>query len=295
MSQLKIKFNFLFIFYALLIICINACTKENANNNKNSGFVENQFLDKKYNEVCFLSTHNAMNNKQKGFTAPNQTFSVTQQLNDGVRCLMLDTYDGNDGNALTYHVLPQLGQQKLVDVLVEIKSFLTAHQKEVVTIIFENNGVNTQLEKAIDSSGLSTMCFIHANGTAWPTLQTMVDNNTRLVLFVERNKTPRASYLMYAWRTIFDTKYTYSNVNQFDTDINRGGTGAKELYLINHWLGGALGLPDSTLAPSANKRAVVSKRAQDCAAANNHFVNFLGVDFYHIGDAKAVVDSINGL
>jgi len=294
MLQPKIKFNLLFMVYVLILI--NSCTKENSSNKtKSNTFIENQFLDKKYDEVCFLTTHNAMNNKVKGFTIPNQTFSITQQLNDGVRCLMLDTYDGADGVALTYHTLPQLGSQKLVDAMQEIKSFLTQHPKEVVTIIFQNDGSNTQLQQAIDSISLSTMTYTHTNNTPFPTMQTMVDNNQRLVLFVENDKTPRASYLMHAWKTIFDTKYTYSNINQFDSNINRGGSGTKELYLINHWLGGTLGLPDSTLAPIANKRSVVSKRVQDCAVANSHFINFLGVDFYHIGDAKAVVDSINGL
>ena len=62
---------------------------------------------------------------------------------------------------------------------------------------------------------------------------------------------------------------------------------------LNHWLQNAIGLPDKSLAPQANKRSVISKRVQDCAVANSHFVNFLGVDFYEIGDAKVVVDSIN--
>ena len=177
----------------------------------------------------------------------------------------------------------------------EIKDFLLLHKKEVVTIIFQNEGSNAQLEKAIDSIGLNEMTYIHNNSDEYPLMQTMVDNNKRLVLFVEFNKTPRASYLMHAWSNIFDTKYTYSNVSQFDCDVNRGGTGNKDLYLINHWLSGALGLPDSTLAPQANKRSVISKRVQDCAQANSHFINYLGVDFSHIGDAKAVVDSINGL
>ena len=115
------------------------------------------------------------------------------------------------------------------------------------------------------------------------------------MLLVEFDKKPRANYLMYAWGTIFDTKYTFKSVNEFDSKINRGGSGTKDLYLVNHWLSNGLGLPDKTLAPQANNRAVISKRVQDCFAANNHFINYLGVDFVEIGAAKAVVDSINGL
>jgi hypothetical protein len=235
-----------------------------------------------------------MNNTEKGFTIPNQSLSVTNQLKNGVRGLMLDTYDGSDGVALTYHTIALLGSQKLVDVLKEVKDFMLSNPKEVITIIFQNDGSNIQLQKAIDSIGLNTMTFIHTNGDTWPTLQTMVDNNQRLVLFVESNKLPRASYLMHAWSTIFDTEYTFKNVSEFNSDINRGGSGSKELYLVNHWLQNGIGLPDKNLAPQANKRSVISKRVQDCAAVNSHFINYLGVDFYEIGDAKAVVDSING-
>jgi len=282
------------LFIISVILMINACGKEKDSGTDNT-FVENQFLNKKYNEVCFLMTHNAMNAKERNFSFPNQTFSITNQLMSGVRGLMIDTYDGSNGVAVTYHASTLFGSQNLVNVLQEIKTFLTAHKKEVVTIIFENNGSNTQLQKAIDSSGLSSFAFIHSNGDEFPIMQTMVNNNQRLVMFVERNQLPRASYLMHAWSTIFDTKYTYSTVNEFDSNINRGGSGSKELYLINHWLGGTLGLPDSTLAPNANAHQAVSKRMQECAAANNHFINFFGVDFYHIGDAKMVIDSINGL
>lgn len=278
------KFNLIIL---LLFLVISGCKKETTLDQSSL------LLPKPYDKVCFLMTHNAMNSSEKGFTIPNQTHSVTNQLKNGVRGLMLDTYDGANGVALTYHATALLGQEKLVDVLKEIKDFLLANKKEIVTIIFQNDGSNVQLEKAIDSIGLNTMTFIHNNGDAWPTLQTMVDNNQRLVLFVENNKLPRANYLMYAWATTFDTKYTYKNVSEFDSDINRGGSGSKELYLVNHWLQNGIGLPDKTLAPQANKRSVISKRVQDCAAANSHFINFLGVDFYEIGDAKAVVDSIN--
>lgn len=51
------------------------------------------------------------------------------------------------------------------------------------------------MEKAIDSIRLDKMTYRHT-GTGWPTLQTMIDSNQRLVLFVESDKLPRAAYLM---------------------------------------------------------------------------------------------------
>lgn len=254
-------------------------------------------LEKPYDKVCFLMTHNSMNNYEMEFILPNQIHSITNQLKNGVRGLMLDTYDGDDGIALTYHAFPALGKQVLVEALLEVKTFLNNHPNEIVTIIFQNGGSNEQLEKAIDSIALGELCYIHTAGAAWPVLQEMIANNKRLVLFVEQDKLLRANYLMYAWQHVFDTEYSFTDISQFSTHVNRGGDGYKSLYLVNHWLQNEaitnVFIPDSSLAPLANSKSILSKRVQDCYKANNHFINFVGVDFYEIGDAKAVVDSIN--
>lgn len=276
----------------IAFLSLEGCKKEADNTNEinNSDIA---LLPKKYDSVCFLMTHNSMNSSEKGYAIPNQTYSISNQLNAGVRGLMLDTYDGTDGVAITYHAIEALGSQKLVDVLEEVKAYLQQNTNAIISIIFQNEGGNAQLEQAIDSIGLDAFTYTHTAGTAWPTIQTMVNNNQRLVLFVEKNKLPRASYLMNAFSIIFDTKYEFKNVNEFNSDLNRGRNGRRELYLVNHWLSNSLGLPDKNLAPQANARAVVGKRVQDCSSANNHFINFLGVDFVEIGDTKAVVDSIN--
>lgn len=278
--------KYLFPFVALAF-SIYACQKDTPTN----------ILEKPYDKVCFLMTHNSMNNYEMGFTLPNQIHSITNQLQNGVRGLMLDTYDGEDGIALTYHGFPGLGKQILVEALIEIKTFLNNNPNEIVTIIFQNGGSNEQLEKAIDSIHLGELCYIHQVGSSWPVLQEMIDSNKRLVLFVEQDKLPRANYLMYAWQHVFDTEYSFTDINQFSTHVNRGGDGYKSLYLVNHWLQNEaiqnVFIPDSSLAPIANAKSILSKRVQDCYKANNHFINFVGVDFYEIGDAKAVVDSIN--
>jgi hypothetical protein len=99
------KFNLIIIF---LLFVISSCKKETAVDQSSL------LLPKPYDKVCFLMTHNAMNSSEKGFTIPNQTHSVTNQLKNGVRGLMLDTYDGTNGVALTYHATALLGQEKLV-------------------------------------------------------------------------------------------------------------------------------------------------------------------------------------
>jgi hypothetical protein len=40
---------------------------------------------KQYNNVAYLTTHNAFNSDEDGLLFPNQTYNIASQLNDGVR------------------------------------------------------------------------------------------------------------------------------------------------------------------------------------------------------------------
>lgn len=180
-------------------------------------------------------------------------------------------------------------------MLQPIKKFLDENPNEVITIIFQNEGGNEQLEAGIIAAELDQYAYIH-DGT-WPLMKEMVAAGTRLVMFIEHNKSPstRQAWLHHAWATIYDTPFTYQNVSEFSCNINRGGSGTRQLYLVNHWLANGLGLPDINQARIANRRDILSQRLQDCVTTPGRFVNFLGVDFYHVGEAKALVDSINGM
>jgi len=104
--MLDSKLNPKYLLIISILLLMSACKKDNADNNRTANpIIENQFLDRKYNEVCFLTTHNSMNTKEDAFAVPNQTLSITHQLEYGVRGLMIDTYDGSNNVALTYHAL----------------------------------------------------------------------------------------------------------------------------------------------------------------------------------------------
>ncbi|HAB10683.1 MAG TPA: hypothetical protein DCE47_03210, partial [Planctomycetaceae bacterium] len=49
-------------------------------------------LDRRFDEVTVLMTHNAMSNRAEGWLFPNQNHGLTRQLKDGVRGLMLDVH-----------------------------------------------------------------------------------------------------------------------------------------------------------------------------------------------------------
>ena len=81
-----------------------------------------------------------MRNAGDGFTFPNHNFGLTDQMNYGVRGLMLDVYD-NGGVATVYHSTNILGSQPLSSNLAPDKiswmptfeivlSFLVLHRCE---------------------------------------------------------------------------------------------------------------------------------------------------------------------
>ena len=67
--------------------------------------------DKRYDQVVYVTTHNAFNYSGP-FQAPNQTYPVSQQLQDGVRAFMLDVHD-NNGVPTLFHSFAFLGNEPL--------------------------------------------------------------------------------------------------------------------------------------------------------------------------------------
>ena len=257
---------------------------------KCNGFSE--LCDKRLDEVTTLMTHNSYNNGQNGFLVPNQDFNIARQLNDGVRGFMLDVYSSTNG-PLLYHGAAQLGKESLFLVMKDIRTFLMSNPNEVISIIFENYCTHEEILQVMDTLEIRDMVYVH-NGT-WPTLKEMISANKNLVLMVEKQNGVLPEGLLYAWNHTFDSQYEFKNTEEMDCSIKRGGGGLKSFYLMNHWISNSLGLPDKTKAKNANSWAVLGERVNRCSQEQQRKINFLGVDFYNIGDAIAIVDSINGV
>jgi hypothetical protein len=237
-------------------------------------------------------THNAMSNAEAEWIAPNQSFGITRQLNDGIRGLMLDTYE-EEGELLLCHVLCVAGSQPLVEGLDEIATFLENNPNEVISIIFENDITHAETARAFDESGLTELVYAHQAGGPWPTLGELIEANTRLVVFQE--KLPQEAelpWLMNIWDHAWETPFSFSAAEDFICDPNRGNP-ANALFLLNHFLTGPLGGgPD--LAEMVNYNPLFLDRARQCEEEGNALPNFVAVDFYDIGDLFEVVDALNG-
>ena len=104
-------------------------------------------LERRYDRVSVLMTHNSMSNRAEGWLFPNQNFGLTRQLNDGVRGLMLDVHLVGDRPFLV-HGKAFLGKRPLVDGLKEIGRFLKKSPQAVVTIMAtQYSTVNLRMQR----------------------------------------------------------------------------------------------------------------------------------------------------
>ena len=250
---------------------------------------------KQYNEVAYLTTHNAFNSDEDGLLFPNQSYNIASQLNDGVRGLMIDVYN-HFGTPTAYHSVFMLGTIPLSDIFNDIKTFLDNNPSEIVTIILECYVTANNIEDEINQSGLSNYLYTHNNSIGWPTLQNMIDNDNRLVIFTDENDASSSqNWYHYTWDYAVETHYSVVSINDFTCDFNRGDP-ANDLFIFNHFVTDAnlgYGLYDESDDVNANPFFI--NRALDCQSQTNKFPNFVTVDYYELGDGLAVVDQLNGL
>ncbi|RME20743.1 MAG: hypothetical protein D6798_19770 [Deltaproteobacteria bacterium] len=247
-----------------------------------------ELCERRLDAVTFAGTHNSMSNADAGWMIPNQQHGLTRQLEDGIRALMLDTYEYN-GEPYLCHASCELGAQPLAEGLDEIAAFLDTHPREVVLVIFEDHIPVEDTVAVFDAVGLTDRTWAWDGGTM-PTLGQLVAEDRRLVIGAE-NSGPPPDWYHAAWDLFFDTPYDFWDATEFSCELNRGSVD-NPLFLVNHWLSDPLS--DESNAEEVNQADVLESRARRCAEEQGHPVNFLAVDFYAVGDLFEVVDRLNG-
>jgi len=279
MKQFSITIIFIFFLWGK-----NACAQCN-------GY--ESLCDKPYDEVAYLTTHNAYNAIEDSFMLANQTYGITQQLNDGVRGLMIDVYD-EDGVLVVYHGFEILGSVPLVDNLLEIKDFLIDNPNEIVTIILECYTTADAIEQVLAEAELSS--FLYTKNDDWATLREMIDTNQRLVIFTDVNDaSPTQNWYHYVWDHAVETHYSVNDTIEMVCDYNRGNAW-NDLFIFNHFITHAAfgtGLPVES--EIANSNPFFLNRILECQEVHDKFPNFITVDFYEKGDALQVVNILNGV
>ena len=245
----------------------------------------NDLCNKRYNEVAYLTTHNAFNSKQDRYLFPNQKSNISEQLNNGVRALMIDVYDDN-GSTVVYHAYKFLGSQPLSVYLNDIKDFLDNNPNEILTIILETYTSSNAIENEINKVGLLKYLHTQDVNSLWPKLQTMIDSNKRLVMLSDKNDAnEKQSWYHYMWNFAVENKY-----GEINCEFNRGNP-ENSLFIFNHFITSLTGNKEN--ANKVNSFKYLMNHITNCKDLKNKFPNFITVDFYEIGESIDVVSKLN--
>ena len=246
---------------------------------------------RRFDEVAYACTHNAFANEADVFWPPNHFHTMTRQLDDGVRGLMLDLHYDDDGIPSLCHGDCFFGQRPLVDGLTELRVFLDANPGAVITLLLENYIDHEDIKAAMDASGLLELAFAHPPGTPWPTLGETIDAGNRVVVLGPDGGADHP-WLLYTWTEAFETTWDNDVPEDLNCEITRGSPD-NPLFNLNHFVSNPL--PEPCQAATVNFNPFFLDRVMDCWEETGHIPNFVTVDFYSVGDVLAVVDALNGV
>ncbi len=277
---------------AMFVTCVVACSSgDGASNQPCNG--DPRLCSRRFDEVTFAATHNAHAARDYGYPSvnANQISGFEQQLADGVRAFLIDVYEEGEDSSFC-HGYCTLASTPHVEGLQTFKTFLEQNTREVITFIYEDHMPAARIADDFARVGLDALVYTHEPGEPWPTLSALIEANTRLIVTAE-NAEPPPAWLHHVWDVAWDTPYDFQSTDQFSCQLNRGSRD-NDLFLINHWLGDALGLPSEAGALEVNAHDVLLARAQACADETGDVPNFIAVDFYEHGDLLDVVAALNG-
>lgn len=278
---------------------------------------------RQYNNVTHMGAHDAAfvrDASTDNSVAGNQYYNATVALSAGIRLLTAQVHNENGTLRLCHTTCALLDAGTLQDWLDKIKSWMDSNPNEVVTLILVNSDDEdvAAFGEVFVSSNISTYGYTPSASTAtttWPTLQAMIDANTRLITFIAAiNASTTYPYLLNEWDYVFETAYEITSFTNFTCALDRptslAATTAAEavtagyLPLMNHFLYKSITasamLPnvdaiDTTNSANATVPGALAFEAAQCVDEWGSAPVFALVDFYSVGPAVETADDLNGV
>ena len=282
-----------------------------------------QLCDRRYDLVTYLGAHDSMflRDDSTGFSSSgNQFYNSTVQLSAGVRLLQGQIQTKGNALHLCHTSCDLLDAGPLSTWLSDVRSWMDSNPNEVVTILLVNgpNAAASEIAAQYSAAGITSDLAYTPSGSSseqqtWPTLQSMINDGTRLVNFVQGltydSTTP---WLMDETTYIFENSYQNSAPTAFTCAPSIPSNIANQtsralsddlMPLQNHFLyeNLAFGIQQpnqsyvtTTNAPSGGV-GNLGDAAAACRAQYGRAPTYLLVDFFNVGPAIATADRMNGV
>lgn len=277
--------------------------------------------DRQYSNVTHMGAHDSAfvrDSTTDYSVAGNQYYNATRALSAGLRLLSAQVHNSNGTLRLCHTTCDLLDAGTLESWLGKIKYWMDENPNEVVTVLLVNSDDEdvSSFGEVYESSNISTYGYTPATTSAsndWPTLQTMIDDGTRLVSFIAAvNYSTTYPYLLNEWDYVFETAYEITSYTDFNCSLDRptslssssSAISSGYLPLMNHFLYKSLtatamlpNVDDIDTTNSYNKTLAgsLASEAYQCNSEWGTAPVFALVDFYSEGPAIETADILNGI
>ncbi|KAJ9092569.1 hypothetical protein QFC21_006800 [Naganishia friedmannii] len=271
-----------------------------------------ELCGKGFGNVTFLGTHNSYAVGKE--VADNQGWNVTEQLNDGIRLLQVQTHLLNREINLCHSSCSLQSSGPLSNYLSTLSTWLAANPTEIVTLLITNpeSIPPSTFGQDFVAAGLDKLAYSPASTATsrdeWPTLGAMIDQGKRLVVFMDYNADFGAvPYIIDEFSNVFEDAYDTTS-QDFPCTVNRtSGSPETTLMLTNHYLdytttifGLQVFLSDKsnlTTTNSASGYGSIGQGVANCVDQWKRNPNFVLVDWYDSNGNTPfdLVASLNGV
>ncbi|RXI07144.1 hypothetical protein DVH24_026280 [Malus domestica] len=252
-----------------------------------------------FNKYTWLATHNSFSIVDappvagvQRLTFYNQEDTVTNQLRNGVRGLMLDIF------ARLFMMCPlDFSQQPAINTLTEVETFLSQNPTEIVTIIIEDYVKTPKgLTTLFTNAGLDKYWFPVAKmprkGEDWPTVTEMVQENHRLLVFTSDASKEAQEGVAYQWKYMVENEAGDPGVKPGSCPKRKESkplnSKSASLFFQNYF---------STYPVEAEAceehSSPLEQMIGTCYKAAGVMPNFLAVNFYMRSDGGGVFDAVD--
>ncbi|KAK1250902.1 hypothetical protein MKX07_005457 [Trichoderma sp. CBMAI-0711] len=280
--------------------------------------------DRHYSDITHMGAHDSAflrDDSTGNSIAGNQFLNATLALDAGLRLLQAQVHHENGTLRLCHTSCGLLDAGPLDSWLARIADWVAGHPSDVVTILLVNsdNADASQFAAAYQQAGLAKFGYVPPSAATttttqeWPSLRSMIANNTRVVSFITNIDASSASpYLLPEFDYVFETPFTVLSLDGFNCTVDRpsdAGTAANAfsqgfMGLVNHFkdeeITAGINIPDTDNIALVNSAGTsdagnLGQHIQQCNDQWNHRPTFVLVDFWDKGDTVKAADDSNGI